>query len=91
MPTQNDSTMTVIPESMSPVSVVSQAKAKEASDRNGGRFRAGIVGLGRVGARRADCVLAIPRWSSAPSATSTLARPRSGPVLVHDRFQRPGP
>ncbi len=60
MPTQNDSTIIAMATSIDPAAVLSPANALEPTASDGVRIRVGIVGFGRVGARRADCVVSHP-------------------------------
>ena len=57
MPTQNDSTMIDMATRIGSAAVLSPAEALEPSASDIGRIRVGIVGFGRVGSRRADCVI----------------------------------
>jgi predicted dehydrogenase len=60
MATQSDTTMLTDTASLSHEAVVPVPTAADTVKNSGERIRTGIVGLGRVGARRAECVLRHP-------------------------------
>jgi predicted dehydrogenase len=57
MATHNDSTTMVMVTQIDPAAVLEPAEVLEVAKENGVRIRVGIVGFGRVGARRAECVV----------------------------------
>jgi predicted dehydrogenase len=56
MPTQSDTAMTMEAASLSAAAVLPVPTAADSAKSPDARIRVGIVGLGRVGTRRADCV-----------------------------------
>src|SRR6516165_9296597 len=60
MSSQNDFTVTMDDGSLSPGMGFPGPNAANSAQNSGARIRAGIVGLGRVGSRRAECVLRHP-------------------------------
>ena len=92
MPNQNDSTTMVMATRIGPTVLLSPGEAVEPAQEDGRRIRVGIVGFGRVGARRADCVVRHPEMEL--RAICDINPQHAGKWhrgQFHDRLPRCGP